>query len=281
MAASSISDWRARNQANRDERTAAHLGPRGYDLSTHRAGRGRLDAIVEAELGPVSGLSVLHLQCHIGDDTVAIAQRGAACVVGLDFSPPALDAARWLAAEYGLANTRFVLSDVLEAPAALAEDREAFDLVFTTWGTIWWLPDLKPWAAAIAHALKPVGRLYFADLHPAAFPFDDAAGTDSAGRPGFAFPYFARSPLASDNPTDYSDPEARLSNSRTVEFLHPLADILGALRGAGLVLDWLHEHPRLTWRLFNCLVQDADGLWTWPEKPWLPLAVSLSAIRKA
>jgi SAM-dependent methyltransferase len=281
MAASSTSDWRRLNQANWDERTAAHLGPRGYDLSTHRAGRGRLDAIVEAELGPVSGLSVLHLQCHIGDDTIAIAQRGAARVIGLDFSPPALDAARSLAAECGLTNTRFVLSDVLAAPAALAEDGAAFDLVFTSWGTIWWLPDLTRWAASIAHALKPGGRLYFADMHPAAFPFDDAAGTDSAGRPLLAFPYFARTPLAFDNPSDYADPEARLANSRTVEFLHPLSDILGALRGAGLMLDWLHEHPRLTWKLFSCLVQDQDGLWTWPDKPWLPLAVSLSALRRA
>ena len=87
-------DWRALNRANWDERTAVHLGPGGYDLSTHRAGRGRLDPIVEGGLGPVAGLRVLHLQCHIGHDTVALAQRGAAEVVGVDFSPTTAGAHR-------------------------------------------------------------------------------------------------------------------------------------------------------------------------------------------
>ncbi len=113
-----------------------HLGPGGYDVSSQRAGRGRLDAISEAELGSVVGLRVLHLQCHIGDDSIAIAQRGAAEVVGVDFSPPAVQAAQALAAECGVANARFVLSDVLEAPAALPGEAGKFDLLFTTWGTI-------------------------------------------------------------------------------------------------------------------------------------------------
>jgi 2-polyprenyl-3-methyl-5-hydroxy-6-metoxy-1,4-benzoquinol methylase len=126
-------DWYALNRANWDERTAVHLGPGGYDVSSQRAGCGRLDAISEAELGPVTGLRVLHLQCHIGDDSIAIAQRGAAEVVGVDFSPPAVQAAQALAAECGVANARFVLSDVLEAPAALPGEAGKFDLVFTTW----------------------------------------------------------------------------------------------------------------------------------------------------
>lgn len=274
--------WRDLNRANWDERTALHVGPRGYDLSSQRAGRGRLDAIVEAELDSVAGLRVLHLQCHIGDDTISIAQRGASQVVGVDFSPAALRAARALAAETGAANASFVESDVLQAPEAMPERKGAFDLVFTSWGTITWLPDLDAWARTIAFFLRPGGALYFADAHPAALVFDDMGGaTDPQGRPAWFIPYFDRGPHPLDDKIDYADPSTPIQASQTIQWMHPLADILAALRGAGLRLDRLSEHPRLTWRLFPSLVRDDDGLWTWPDRQWLPLALSLRAKREA
>jgi SAM-dependent methyltransferase len=272
-------DWRALNRANWDERTAVHLGPGGYDLSSHRAGSGRLDAIVEAELGPVEGLRVLHLQSHLGDDSIAIAQRGAAEVVGVDFSPPAVAAATALAAECGAWQVRFVESDLYAAPQALPGREAGFDLVFTTWGTIGWLPDIRAWAGVVAHFLKPGGSLYFADAHPAAQVFD--GGTEEGeAQPAWFVPYFEREPILYDDAVDYAEGAARLANSRTVVWMHPLAEILGALRAAGLRLDWLQEHPRLAWRMFPGLVRDADRLWTWPGRAWLPLALSLRAVRE-
>jgi len=268
-------DWQALNRANWDERVPIHLG--SYGLAPLRAGRGRLYAIEDAELGPVAGLRVLHLQCHIGSDTLALAQRGAV-VTGVDFSALAIDAARALAAELGLA-ARFVVSDVYGAPQALPEPG-GFDLVYTTWGTTTWLPDVWRWAEVVSGFLRPGGALYFADAHPTAYVFDDMAGLDAAGRPGWFMPYFAREPLVLDNPTDYADPAAHLTNQRQVNWLHPLGDTLAALRGAGLRLDWLREHPRVAWQMFRCLVQDADGMWVWPDRPWLPLSVSLRAIRE-
>ncbi len=110
-------DWRELNRANWDERVAVHLGASGYDLAPLRAGRGRLNAIEEAELGPVGGLRVLHLQCHFGRDSLVLAGRGAE-VTGLDFSGPAVVAARSLAAELGLA-ARFVQADLYDAPEAV------------------------------------------------------------------------------------------------------------------------------------------------------------------
>lgn len=269
-------DWRALNRANWDERVAVHLGSADYDLVPLRAGRGRLGAIEEAEVGAVAGLRVLHLQCHFGRDSLTLASRGAD-VTGLDFSAPAVEAARALAAELGLA-ARFVWADLYDAPAAIPEPA-SFDLVFTTWGTICWLPDVTRWARVVAHFLRPGGALYFADAHPAAYVFDDAAGTDARGRPGWFVPYFGGEPVAYDDSSDYADPAARLANSRQVNWLHPLGDILGALHAAGLRPEWLREHPRVAWRMFRRLVRDADGCWTWPDRPWLPLSVSLRATR--
>jgi len=272
-------DWRALNRANWDERAAVHAAPGGYDRSTHRAGLGRLDAIVAAELGDVAGLRVLHLQCHIGDDSIAIAQRGAAEVVGVDLSPAAIESARAFAAELGLAQTRFVISDLYAAPAALPDEAGRFDLVFVTWGTICWLPDVAAWARTVAHFLRPGGALYFADAHPTALVFDDAGDGASASGPGWLVPYFERAARLFDDPADYANPDARLSNSRSVAWLHPLSDIFGALAGAGLRLAWFHEHPRVAWQMFRRLVPAGDGLWGWPKEPWLPLSFSLRALR--
>lgn len=270
-------DWRETNRANWDERTAVHLAEGSfYDLGPLRAGRGELDAIVRSELGSVAGLRVLHLQCHFGMDSLALAQQGAAGVVGLDFCAPAVDAARRLAGEIGLADrARFVQADLYDAPGAIGEPG-GFDLAFVTWGALPWLPDLAGWARIVAGFLRPGGRLYLAEAHPAALVFDDAAGADG-GMPSWFAPYFGREAVVMDDPIDYADPTARLSHARTHTWLHPLGDVLGALGGAGLALDWLREHPRLPWRMFRCLVRDADGLFTWPERPWLPLAYSLMA----
>ena len=135
-------DWRVLNRANWDERVPIHLGAKSYDLGPLRAGRGRLHAIEEAELGPVHGLRVLHLQCHFGRDSLTLAQRGAD-VVGLDFSEPAIAAANELASELGLdGRARFVAADVYDAPAAIP-DAHAFDLVYVTWGALCWLPDVR------------------------------------------------------------------------------------------------------------------------------------------
>ena len=247
------------------------------DLASLRAGNARLNAIEEAELGPVSGLRVLHLQCHFGRDSLILAQRGAE-IVGLDFSPAAIAAARGLAAELRLGGrARFVEADLYDAPRAIHESA-SFDRVFVTWGAITWLLDIKRWAEIIAHFLKPGGALYLAEGHPAALVFDDAAPLPD-GMPGYYAPYFGGRPVVMDDPSDYLDQNAQLRNARTYTWIHPLGEILGALGAAGLRLDWLREHERVTWRMFRQLVEAGDGTYRWPEKAWLPLAFSLWATR--
>lgn len=275
-APSTDEDWRALNRANWDERVPVHRAAPCYDMELIRPGTARMNAIEEAELGPVAGLRVLHLQCHFGHDSLILASRGAD-VTGLDFSVPAIEAARGNAQALHL-KARFVLSDIYAAREAIPEPA-SFDLVYTTWGTIGWLPDVAEWARIVAHFLRPGGRLYFADMHPAALVLDDTSpGLD--GRPGWFAPYFEASPLVIDDPRDYADPDARLRNQRTVQWMHPLSTIIGSLLDAGLRLDWLREHPRVTWKAFDQLVEDADGCWTWPDRPWFPLSVSLSMTRR-
>jgi SAM-dependent methyltransferase len=269
-------DWRSLNRANWDERVPLHLGTAMYDRAHLRDGAGRLDAIAEAGLGDVAGLRVAHLQCHMGDDTLCLAQRGAAAVVGLDFSAPAIAAAREFAGELGLANASFVQADVYDAPAMLGGGH---DLVFSSWGTICWLPDIEGWARVIAELLRPGGAFFFAEAHPLALVFDDAAPADAMGRPGWDVPYFGAGPLQVQELRDYADPDAELRNSHTIQWLHSLSAILGALHGAGLRLEWLREHRGCPWRMFRSLVRGPDGLWTWPGRAWLPLGMSLRAVK--
>lgn len=217
-----------------------------------RAGRGRLHPIEDAEFTITPGERVLHLQCHFGRDTLTLAQRGA-LVTGIDFSPPAIAAARSLAAELSL-DARFVECNVYDAPMSLPEPA-SFDSVFVTWGALNWLPEIEAWARVAAYFIRPGGRLYLAEGHPAAYVFE------------------------SPRDRDYSDPNARLRNTRTYEWIHPLGAILSALLAAGFTIEKFAEHDAVPWRMFTNLVEGGDGLFRWPGEAWLPLAFSLTARR--
>lgn len=270
-----MSDWLALNRASWDERVVAHLAADPW--AKLRAGGAPLTALEDAEIGDVAGLRVLHLQCHIGQDSLALARRGAD-VTGVDFSQPALEAARLAAAEFSLP-ARFVHTAIHEAPAALPEPG-GFDLVYTSWGSICWLPDIALWARTVAFFLRPGGALYFADAHPVAYVFDDQGAAGPELRPDWFTPYLGREAVPYDDPTDYANPGTRLTHSRQVNWVHPVSDIVNALLGAGLKLEWLHEHPRIAWRMFRSLVRDADNMWAWANEPWLPLSLSLRAVRR-
>jgi SAM-dependent methyltransferase len=272
-------EWLDANRANWDERVPVHLASAMYDQSGLLAGKGELTPMEEAELPRVApdgwdGLRVLHLQCHFGADTLKLALRGAT-VVGIDFSKPAILEARALAERAGLADrARFIHANVYDARHILPEP-DSFDVVYTTWGTIGWLPDTVEWARIIAWFLRPGGRLYFADGHPAALVFE------SRGEqlPSFAYPYGTPEPIVLDEPDDYADPTAVLENRRTWEWMHPLGETVTNLMDAGLRIDFLHEHYGVPWQMFAELVPGEDGMLTWPDRKWLPLSMSLAATK--
>ena len=277
-------EWLDVNRAQWDEKVPLHLASEFYDQSALRAGAGRLYPIEEAELSRVfpqglEGLRVLHLQCHFGADSLVLAQRGAT-VVGVDFSKPAVMAARELAASVGLSDrSRFIVSNVYDLRHMLPEP-ESFDVVYTTWGTIGWLPDVEEWARLIAWFLKPGGTFYFADSHPLAWVFDNAEGDGEEGLPSFTFPYDTDGVADEvDDASDYAT-DLEVENTRSFEWMHPLGETLTALIDAGLAIDFMNEHYEVPFRMFEGLVPAPDRMFTWPDKKWLPLSMSLAATRR-
>lgn len=265
----------APNKAHWDERVAHHLVSEMYNLDYLREGNAKLHPFEVEELGDITGLDVFHPQCHFGNDSFTLAQMGAKSVLGLDFSPKAIDAAHDIAAELGLGErVKFVLSSIDDGRAHVPA--ASFDLAFVTWGTITWLPNLQVWADLIAHALRPGGRLYFADIHPTALIFDDDKKLPD-GRPGYFIPYFHEGPYEIVDATDYANPDAVLENTLNVEFMHTLADIVTALMNAGLQLVFLREHNIIAWQAFSCLEPRGDRFYHWPDKAWLPLTLSIMA----
>jgi len=260
------------NRRNWDERAVIHARDTtgDYMLARFRAGEDALHTIEAAELGDISGKRVLHLQCHIGRDTICLVRRGAVAT-GLDFSSAALDVARRLSAETGL-EADFVQGTVDEAPHRTPGP---FDLVFTTWGTICWLPDMAAWARVIASVLAPGGELYFADAHPSF-----AALEERDGRlvPTYDFQTPAETPLEFSNATTYTGDPTIMTHQSTREWIHALSSILGALIDAGLAITMFHEHEILPWQGAPILVPASDRAWRLPDgHPRMPLSISLRA----
>src|SRR5438552_8965904 len=169
----------AANRLNWDDRTAIHLRNQTgfYAIDRVKAGDDALRGCEDAELGAVSGKRLIHLQCHFGLDTIRLARRGA-IATGLDFSPPAIAAARALAAELGV-SVRFVEGNVYDAPALL---EGPYDIAFVTWGSIIWLPDIRRWARIVAGLLVPGGWLYLAEGHPLTLSLEEVDGQLVAAR---------------------------------------------------------------------------------------------------
>ena len=170
-----------RVEANRkhwDEAVPIHVASTTYDVANFGKGRGRLRPGELGEVGDVRGKSLLHLQCHFGLDTLSWAMEGAR-VTGADFSEPAIEAARKLAEEHGI-EARFVMSDIYDLPERLDGD---FDIVFTSYGALNWLPDVERWAGVAWHFVKPGGTFYIVAFHPVAMLFADPPAVPSQIRP--------------------------------------------------------------------------------------------------
>lgn len=264
----------AANRRNWDERVAIHRRDATgfYAVERFLAGEKGLYAIDSGELGNIAGKRLIHLQCHFGLDTLTLAREGAV-VTGLDFSPAAIAEARQLAAEIGIA-AEFVCADVYDARQVLEGE---FDIAFTTWGTICWLPDIGRWAETIAALLSPGGAFYFADAHPAILVLEEREGQLVAEWPADTP---IDEPLVFDEWQTYTGDPTPLTAARTYQWIHSLPGILGALTAAGLVIEFVHEHPWLPWPPFPMCIRKGKGEYCLPKgAPPLPLAVSVRAVK--
>lgn len=237
-------------------------------------------------LGDLTDLRVVHLQCHIGTDTLSLARCGARSVVGLDFSGASLAEARDLAAKAaGGEKVSYVQAEVYDAVSALREHggEAGFDLVFTGIGALCWLPSVRRWAETVAALLRPGGRLFIREGHPVLWSIDEFAPGD---RHVIGYPYFEQEkPMVWEDNSTYVEtavPGTTFTATTGVEWNHGLGEIVQALLDAGMLVTGLVEHQSVPWpALPGKLVEREDGEWELKEgKERLPLTYTLQAVKK-
>jgi SAM-dependent methyltransferase len=253
-----------------DRLTRINAGAKSYDLDGFRKGKSSLKPLDVREVGEVRGKSLLHLQCHFGMDTLSWARLGAV-VTGVDFSSEAIRLARELSAELSIP-ARFIESTLYDLPKVL-EDR--FDIVFTSYGVLCWLPDLVPWAGLIARYLKLGGLFYIAEDHPANHVFENERTTKELI---VRYSYFHKDePMKWEDDGAYADPAQKVGMP-SYEWTHNLSDILNSLIRAGLVIEEFNEYPFGCYPHYPFQEKGPDGWYRFKDgRETIPLLFSLKA----
>ena len=264
----------ATNRDNWDSRVGIHAGSDAYELSRYRDDPDHLSGVVafdRTRIGDVAGKKLIHLQCHIGTDTISLARLGAD-VTGTDFSENALAVARQLSVD---ADTpvRFVLSELYETAEIVGE---TFDFVYTGVGAICWLPNIADWAKTVAMLLKPGAKFYIREGHPVLWALDEK---QSGGKLAFKYPYFESEPTRFEAEETYAG-EGVVSSPVTYDWNHGVGEVLTALIDAGLRIDRVEEYDFTEWKAFDGMVNDDLGHWRLPEdQPRIPMMWSINATR--
>jgi SAM-dependent methyltransferase len=243
-----------------------------YLLESFKAGRFKLKTLEREEVGDVTGKSLLHLQCHFGMDTLSWARLGAT-VTGVDFSEKAITLARSLSSETGLDAT-FVQSDIYQLPQVLSG---TFDIVYTSYGVIGWLPDLLPWGKIIADYLKPGGFFYIVEAHPFMWTLDEKTTAFQV-----IYSYFSPEPIKSEEEGTYANRNAKKVHTVTYGWNHSLSEIFMSLITAGLKIEFFHEFPFCGWENFPEMVKGEDRFFRMkdPQKENLvPMTFSLKVTK--
>ncbi len=275
-----MEDYRIVNKANWDERVPAHVASPDYGVARFAEDPGFLSDVVRFDLprlGDVAGLRGVHLQCHIGTDTISLARLGAS-MTGLDFSAPAVEQARRLAARVG-ADARFVEADVYSATEVLGSG--VFGLVYTGVGALCWLPSIRRWAGQVSGLLRPGGRLFLREGHPVLWSLDD---TRADGLLVLRYPYVERDePMVFDEAGTYVETDAVFEHNRTQEWNHGLGEIVTALLDSGMEITALAEHDSVPWEALPGMMEQAGGgEWRVASQPWrLPHSYTLQAVKRA
>ncbi len=273
-----MTDYETLNRASWDERAAAHAASKDYRVAAFADDPTHLSDVVRFDLpllGDIRGLRGVHLQCHIGTDTVSLARLGAT-MTGVDFSPASLAEARRISALAGTP-VEYVESDVYSTPAKL--ERGGYDLVYTGIGAICWLPDIRRWAQVVAHLLRPGGRLFIREGHPVLWALPDPRPD---GLLTLELPYFEQTePTVWTEGGTYVETDAEFVHNTTHEWNHGLGEIVTALIEAGLAVTGLTEHTSVPWEaLPGQMHRIENGEWQLTDRPErLPHSYTLRAVR--
>ncbi|MDP9342574.1 MAG: class I SAM-dependent methyltransferase [Actinomycetota bacterium] len=249
-----------------------------YGLDEFRRGGTKLRPYELEEVGAVRGKTLLHLQCHFGMDTLSWAREGAV-VTGADFSERGIEVARSLAAELGIEAT-FVHANLYELPNVLEGQ---FDVVYTSRGALYWLPDMARWGQVVGHFLKPGGVFYVTEAHPFLMVLDDELDEPYLR---LRYPYWTRpDPLEFENVGSYADRSQPVTVPKEYGWNHSLGEIVSAIADAGLRIDFLHEFDFVDWPMPPLTEHSEDGLHRLPPSKFgegeLPLFFSLRATKPA
>ena len=268
-----MDEYRRANRDLWDEWAPINARSELYELPQFKAGANKLNALERDELGDVNGRSLLHLQCHFGMDTLSWARLGAR-VTGVDFSPQSIRMAQELSAEVGVPG-RFLCCELYDLPQHLDEQ---FDVVFTSYGVLAWLPDLDGWARLVARYLKPGGVFYIAEIHPMSMALDEKVETPQWK---IGYDYFARTVLRFDEGTSYSDAAAEVNTRVHYEWMYRTGDVVSLLIRHGLRIEFLHEHDFTVYQALPFFEKREDGYWHPPASlPRVPLLFSLRAVKE-
>ncbi len=262
----------ATNRMMWDGKVAAHLNSPLYDVPGFLSGKLSLREHVIRDLGNVEGKALLHLQCHIGLDTLSWARRGAQ-VTGLDFSSSSVEAARSLARQTGLEAT-FITANVYEAVLAVGR---TFDIVYTGVGALCWLPDLPRWAEVVAALLKPGGLLYLFEFHPVEWMLDQ----DEVGELRLRFDYFTpEAGFRDGGAVNYAAGDESDQAVPAVQWNHSLGDVISSLISAGLTISTLREIDRTVLEKWSGMERADDGMFRMKQGPNMPLMYVVEATRR-
>ena len=229
-----------------DEKTKVHFHSSFYDVPSFIKGKDSLNPIEIGLLGDVRDQKILHLQCHFGMDSISMARRGG-IVTGIDFSEESILKARELNDILGT-NTEFILSDVYNLPVVL-DDR--FDIVYTSYGVVGWLPDIDKWAGIISRFLKPGGRFVMVEFHPVVWMFSD-------NFQDISYNYADAQPIIEELSGTYADRNAGIK-CKSVSWNHGLAPVINALIENGLTLTGIHEYDYSPYNCFENTIEIEKG----------------------
>jgi SAM-dependent methyltransferase len=271
-----MEDYMKINRERWNELVDIHAKSDFYNLEGFKVGIRPLHELEIEELAAdVPGKSLLHLQCHFGMDTLTWARLGAK-VTGVDFSDQAIAQAQALSKELSIDAT-FVCSNVYDLPQVLSGQ---FDIVFTSYGVLSWLPDLQRWGQVIAHFLKPGGLFYIAEGHPFIYIFNDESPSRDFK---INYPYFLTEPIKSEVQGSYADPTAQLVHTTQYWWNHSLSEIINALISAGLKINFLHEFPFCAWACLPDMEEGPDCMFRFKDERLrniLPLTFSIKATKE-